>query len=283
MENKYYVYKWIRLDNNTVFYIGKGTGRRNKKMSSRSKEFLDIYNNVECKCEIIKDNLSEFDAYELEKQTINELLKEGYTIELNQNNISNKHLVNKTIGGCGIKNYKHTDEAKKEISKHAKEIWQNEEYREKRIQQIREISNTPEHIAVLKYNAEHNENYGMKNKKHSEESKKKMSDSHKGKSYGPLTQEHKDNLSKSKMGHTVSQETRDRISETLKGKMTGSKNGNSKKIICNETQEIFECSRDACRKYNILPSSMCGLLKSGKKLKRIGLSFSYYKNDTCND
>ena len=33
MEDKYYVYEWIRLDTNEPFYVGKGHGSRCYKLS----------------------------------------------------------------------------------------------------------------------------------------------------------------------------------------------------------------------------------------------------------
>lgn len=50
---------------------------------------------------------------------------------------------------------------------------------------------------------------------HTEESKKKMSESKKGKKH---SEEHKRNVSEAKKGHTVSEETRRKISEAQKGK-----------------------------------------------------------------
>ena len=80
-------------------------------------------------------------------------------------------------------------------------------------------------------------------------------------------------------GH--SQETKDKISNTLKGKMTGIKNGNSKQIICITTGEVFECSRDACRKYDLAPSNLCRALKNHKQIK--GLLFMYLKDYNANN
>ena len=52
---------------------------------------------------------------------------------------------------------------------------------------------------------------------HTDETKKKMSESKKGKT---LSEEHKKKISESNMGHEVSEETRKKISESKKGKYT---------------------------------------------------------------
>lgn len=76
------------------------------------------------------------------------------------------------------------------------------------------------------------------------------------------------------------EETKKKISKTLKGKMTGEKNPmygmsgdkspSSRKVICTTTGEIFDCIKDAGEKYNIDRSniSKCckGKMKSAGKL-----------------
>ena len=55
-----YVYKHIRLDTNTIFYIGVGSDsgyyRANSKRS-RNKHWLNIVNKADYRVEIIYDNL----------------------------------------------------------------------------------------------------------------------------------------------------------------------------------------------------------------------------------
>jgi len=70
-------------------------------------------------------------------------------------------------------------------------------------------------------------------KHHSEEVRRKMSNSHKGKKRPPRTQKHKDNLSKSLMGHKASEETKLKLSLSHKGiilsKETRQKMSNSRR------------------------------------------------------
>jgi hypothetical protein len=117
--NKYYVYAYIRLDKNTYFYIGKGTGKRYREFcTGRTKHFKNILNSKECVCEILYDNLTEQEALELEMDTIEDLVfNEGYTIEFDKYHDPDKHLVNCTYGGEGISGYKFTEEQRKHCSK----------------------------------------------------------------------------------------------------------------------------------------------------------------------
>lgn len=119
-ERRYYVYGYIRLDTNTYFYIGKGTGIRYKRIDLRSKHFKNILNTTECVVEIIEDNLTEEEALELEQTLIESLVfEEGYSIEFDHYTDKNEgfnHLVNNTFGGEGISGYKHTDDTKKKCT-----------------------------------------------------------------------------------------------------------------------------------------------------------------------
>ena len=119
-ERRYYVYGYIRLDTNTYFYIGKGTGIRYKRIDLRSKHFKNILNTTECAVEIIEDNLTEEEALELEQTLIESLVfEEGYSIEFDHYTDKNEgfnHLVNNTFGGEGISGYKHTDATKKKCT-----------------------------------------------------------------------------------------------------------------------------------------------------------------------
>lgn len=136
---KYYVYTWIRLDKNTPFYVGKGSGNRFKSLKNRNNWFMNIVNklgmdNIEIK--ILKDNLEEKEAFELEKEYIAKYNKEY-------------NLVNVTSGGEGSSDWykylsdedkekhkeisksflgrKHSEETKFKISESAKgRTWSNE-------------------------------------------------------------------------------------------------------------------------------------------------------------
>ena len=104
MENNYYVYAYVRLDTNTFFYIGKGKDNRYLRLDNRKQHFMNIFNKVPCVVEILKDNLTEDEAFQLEVDTIYDLVfNEGYSIDIKgiKRNDNGCHLVNCTWGGEG--------------------------------------------------------------------------------------------------------------------------------------------------------------------------------------
>lgn len=72
MENKYYVYEWIRLDINEPFYVGKGCGDRWRECYRKNKYFTNIINKVPCAVNILHDKLDEKTAFGLEVWYIRE-------------------------------------------------------------------------------------------------------------------------------------------------------------------------------------------------------------------
>ena len=155
-ERKYYVYGYIRLDTNTYFYIGKGKDNRYLRLDNRKQHFMNIYNKVECAVEILYDNLTEDEAFQLEVDTIYDLVfNEGYSIDIKgiRKNTNGCHLVNCTWGGEGTSGLS---------------IKQSQETIDKRV-----AKNT--------------------GKKRTEEQKNQISERQKGKK---LSQNHKDKISK---------------------------------------------------------------------------------------
>jgi hypothetical protein len=75
--NRYYVYFHRLLDDNTIFYVGKGTGDRLKKKGGRGKRWKSITSNKEWYYELYKDNLSESEALDLESSLIRKLQPDG--------------------------------------------------------------------------------------------------------------------------------------------------------------------------------------------------------------
>ena len=67
---KYYVYEWYVKDTNEVFYVEKGTGQRYKEHKRRNKMFLDFYATHDCESRIIKNNLTEQEAFDYEIEMI---------------------------------------------------------------------------------------------------------------------------------------------------------------------------------------------------------------------
>lgn len=147
MNNKnYYVYIWIREDYNTIFYVGKGKNDRAKTIKGNI-HFKRIYEKVPTHYELLYENLTEDEAFKLEKETIYKLVyEEGYSIQARSyegKEIKGRHLVNCTFGGEGISGYKHTPE---ENAKSARYGEQNGNYGKKgELHQCYGIPKTEEH------------------------------------------------------------------------------------------------------------------------------------------
>jgi hypothetical protein len=134
MENKYYVYEYVRLDTNEPFYIGKGTMNRWKDFNKRNKYFLNIIHKVPVAVNILHDNLDENTAFEYECWYIWQLRDiQGYWLANSDdggkggNTLLNKtddelHDFSEKISNS-LNDYYNTDEGKKrkeEISKQHK-------------------------------------------------------------------------------------------------------------------------------------------------------------------
>lgn len=120
---EYYVYIWVREDNNSVFYVGKGKDTKYRSRAETIKNnihFQRIYNSVPTHYEIIKNELTEKEALELEKETIRHYVYDlGYSIQVpsyNGKEIKGKHLTNCTWGGDGVSGYRHTEEEKRKCA-----------------------------------------------------------------------------------------------------------------------------------------------------------------------
>ncbi len=64
--NEYYVYAHKRLDNNTIFYVGKGKGNRAYIKSNRNEYWKRIVSKCDYEVLFLDKNLCEEDAYKLE-------------------------------------------------------------------------------------------------------------------------------------------------------------------------------------------------------------------------
>ncbi len=100
MTDKYYVYAHRKETNGEIFYVGKGSGKRAYK-KDRSDWWKNIVNKHGRKVEILSDNLTEEDAFELEKFVISEMKGK---------------LCNMTEGGEGSSGFKHSQESKDKLS-----------------------------------------------------------------------------------------------------------------------------------------------------------------------
>ena len=121
----YYVYIYYRLDTNEPFYVGMGHGYRWRELSKRNKHFKNIINKYLFVVEIVKENLTQFEAFYWEEKIIEILVFEyGFSIDIKNNRSSEKgyHLVNMTWGGEGCIGYKHTEESKNKMSENHADV-----------------------------------------------------------------------------------------------------------------------------------------------------------------
>ena len=79
MNNKarFYVYEWYNKNTNEVFYVGKGTGKRYLETRHRNLKFIDYIENNDVDVRIIQDNLTEEQAFALEKEITEQYKKIG--------------------------------------------------------------------------------------------------------------------------------------------------------------------------------------------------------------
>jgi hypothetical protein len=284
--NDYYVYLYWRLDTNEIFYVGKGKGDRWKRLSRNNNHFKNIVNKCPIAVEIVKDRLTEIEAFYWEEEIINKLVFEyGYSIDIPNNRSleRGRHLVNQTFGGEGTSGWRHSEETKKKIGEGHVGCFHSEETK-KKMRETRKGENSP-----------------MYGKHHSEESKKKISEARKG--INPLKdktdeeikeivrkqqegrgrinpfkdktdeemKEIRRKMSESSKGEnnpnygkSMSEETKKKISKANKGKKRTEefkrKIGESKKgknhpgrkdVICLTTGKIFYTVRDGAKCYGI--------------------------------
>jgi len=97
--NIFYVYLHRRLSDNKVFYVGKGKNKRAWSTYRRSSYWSNVVAKHGFKVEIVFDELSEADAFQIEKDTITEMKYFG------------SPLVNLTDGGEGTSGLKRTAES----------------------------------------------------------------------------------------------------------------------------------------------------------------------------
>jgi len=91
MDNQFYVYLHRKATNNEIFYVGKGKDYRAWNKQHRSKYWIRIVNKYGLIVELYKTNLTENEAFDLEK----ELIK----------NLGKKNLCNLTDGGEGMSGF----------------------------------------------------------------------------------------------------------------------------------------------------------------------------------
>lgn len=108
-DKRFYVYEWYVVDTNEVFYVGKGTGDRYKRLNGRNYFFQCMYDTHNCDVRKIYENLTEEEAFKKEIETI-KYYKEN----------TDYRLTNQTDGGEGVSGWIPTDEFRNKISEKVK-------------------------------------------------------------------------------------------------------------------------------------------------------------------
>ena len=245
-ENReFYVYEHIRLDNMTCFYVGKGKGERAYDLE-RNFHHDRISNRYGNAVVIIKNHLTEKEAFELERDTIEDyVFNLGYGIDIEgYKDYDHKlpHLTNMTWGGEGVSRGQLSEEYKKNLSEAHKGKKLSEETKLKISKAIKGIQLSEEH-------------------------KQNISESRKGIQF---SEEHKQNISESHKGIQFSEEHKKNISKKL-----------SKKVVCVTTGKIFNSIKEASNYYKCSGISNCceGTYKSAGKLPNgTKLQWKYVKD-----
>lgn len=111
-ERKYYVYVWFYKESGKIFYVGKGTKYRYRSRKRDNKKLVEIISNCDCDSRIVKGNLDEKEAFELEKEMIEFYRQNGHPLINIQDG---GHLPPSSIG-------KHrTDETREKMSRSMKQ------------------------------------------------------------------------------------------------------------------------------------------------------------------
>lgn len=247
---KFYVYRHIRLDNNTPFYIGVGTkklGENSSKFSKFSSEYErafkksgrnNLWKSIERKTQYRVEIIFESDSHEEVKN------KEIEFIALYKRRLDGGTLANLTLGGEGVLGINRTEAEKRYLSEVNKGKIISEETRIKLRQ-------------------------AMTGRKMSEEAIEKMRNWVRK----PMTQDQKAHLSKIRTGKKMPEEVKEKLrakdysylhtkenalksSKSRMGKYRGEKCWNSK--LNNETVRIIKyeyipnfTDREIAKKFNV--------------------------------
>ena len=204
------------MDNNTPFYVGKGTGNRAHNLD-RGNFHDSVRDEYGCRVKIIKDGLTEEEAFKLETERIEDyVITFGYGINIegyDEYDHELPYLTNFTWGGEGTSGYKISEETKQRMSK------------------------------------------AKKGKKHSEEHNKKISESNKGKNKGKNSFENKTKEEMETIGKKISEKVSKKVICITTGKTFNSvtKAGNYYKVARNTISKCCKGKLKSAGKLNGTP------------------------------
>ena len=170
----FYVYEWFVVDTLEVFYVGKGTGDRRFRTDKRNQYFQRMINKHKCAVKVVKSYLTEEEAFQEEIKRIDEMKAIGWAV------------CNFTDGGEGISGLIHTEESRKRISENRSGQLVGEKNHNFGKPLSEETKRKLSQLLKGRWAGEKNPmfgkpTYGFQGKKHSEETKQKISLNRKGK------------------------------------------------------------------------------------------------------
>lgn len=238
--NEYYVYEWIRLDTNEPFYVGKGKGKRWRKLRRDGNDYFNnIVNKHPVVVNILHDNLDEETAYGLE----------CYYIWLYRDVIG-YDLVNICDGGegvalCGENNPMYGKDwregkSEEELKEHKRKVGEANKGKVLSEETKRKIGNAHKGLSC------------------SEKTKKKISKTKiekgvsKGKNNPMYGKNYRDYMTKEEL-----KEHDRKVSESNRGR----NNHKARAIICTTTNEVFFTITEASKYYGISVGNLIGCCK----------------------
>lgn len=225
------VYQHRRLDNREIFYIGVGKSeKRAYDKNRRGKFWKDYTSKYNYLVEIIHRDISITEAFDIEKNLI---------AKYGRRDMGRGPLVNQTDGGDGVNKLSPESRSKMAVNKGR--------FRELNYFYGKKHNGDLSRFGIQNIDREP----WMKGKKHTEESKKKMSESVKGKK--------------------LSDEQKIKIGNSVRGKLVGDKHPmynrpayNRKSLICKESSMIFESCEKAANYYKVSNSTITRWIKQNK-------------------
>ena len=272
VNNIYYVYALIDSSTNTSFYIGKGKNNRmydhvkhtkSGKISNNNRHLFNkinklLKNDIDIKHIKLHENIEEREALRLESMTIKD--------------IGLDKLCNMKSDGVYIE---YSDELRKKMSdahkgnipwnKGKRNIYSDETLEKIRIGRSKQVS-------------------GMLGRKHTKETKQKMSDGKKGKNWEELYGEKKAKTMKNnsriaKLGTKLSQESKDKISVRHKGRISHIKGQTWNDIDGEEKSNIIRKKLSQSRKGIIFSDEHRKNISKSLKGKSFECKFGKEKAD----
>jgi hypothetical protein len=191
LDTKFYVYRHIRLDTNTPFYIGKGLKGRAEQKINRNKYWKHIVANCGYTIEIIMENLNETQAFSKEIEFIKLYKNLGYCE------------ANFTNGGEGPTGHIHSVETRQKLSNKlkGKAAWNKGKTGIYSEETLIKISNAGKGRTPPNKGVPHTESTKEKlrqfnlGKKHSEETKQKLKGPRGHYNLEPRSEYHKQQIS----------------------------------------------------------------------------------------